>query len=1265
MGWCSTRWVAALAAAAACFAQNSITVTGLVTDKTDLPVPKVKVVVTSADTGVQQATETNESGYYTVPALPPGTYVVSAELAGFKPVTSRPVKVEAGGAGRRDLVLTPSDTRQVVEVTAEPPPLETDTSMVMSTLTEKEIDSLPMASRNSLDFALTLPGVTGDAGADEGGIFQDVPTAGAGLIIGGGRASSSAFLADGTNATSAGIGRATVTFSPDTIQEIQVITSTFSAKYGVSGGGIIQKVSKAGGNRLRGTLYWYHRNPLFHARSFGSPIEPQQRRHEFGLTLSGPVRIPKLYNGRNKTFFFVAVEPKRWFDAIHIYDRFPTLQERQGDFRNTYVSPGQRRNLLYQQVRCAPTESGCRFLYPIHRPSSTAQFPLFSINDPDPSKRGLVIPKQYLDPLVQQILEDVPMPNLPYDSQGMNYFGTRGVDGSSNRYNLKLDHNLSGNHRVSGRYTSVPNFADRYRVHKENLFFSYQSDLSLTRQFQFSDTYTISPQMVNEFRAAYTFSDYSRVPPGDLATRNYTTEKFGLPSVTGWGYPEFRSGFGTYGLQGGTLGQYIEHQYQIADDLTRIHGRHTLSMGTDLRLMMINAKSSGGGLRDLCCGLYNFAAAQTNSGNANTPGGTGGLQFASFLLGVPNAVNLRGQIIPYYYRWRVTGAYFQDDFKLRPNLTINLGVRWQYHSPRGEKFNRQATIDLDNPVEILNPSGDVRGITFNWMYSGFGRSRYLEPAHKRDFEPRFGFAWQPRWRRLQGRGFVVRGGYGISHSPTTGRGRDPVPDFGAASFTGYSYARWQNNNPPRLNQAVYPNYLLGLGRNIPVITADPNLLELPADGIICHACSTVRDSRIPAGALILFAKQNKSPYIQSWNLTTQTQVGGQFVLSLTYMGNKGTHLYSPLLGINNPDPDLYSQLLDEGGDPNELVEDPFGRVDNAGNPVLVSLVNLMRPMPTAGDINVAGLTNSDSIFHAGAVSLDRRYVKGFSMRFNYTWGKSIDTASDASLNNTSPFLWGTTRVQDANDLRANRSISLFDTRHRLNLTMIWDLPLGRGRRFLRESNRATRFLVSHWSLQALGSWYSGRPFAPFLGDANGVPGGASGAERVRADLVLGTPLINPRWSKQVANDVPYFNPEAFARPSYGHTGNAARTLDFARNPWKHTLNVSAFREFRPFENTNRYFQFRAEFFNVLNHATFETVAGSNVSQLFTGTPPVSRTGLPLGGPMPYLVDLGPANFPTGTRESIIAQFYSQNFGKLWRDRNGPGRVVQLALKVYF
>ena len=1248
--------------AQAAFAQSRGVVTGQIIDASNAPVPGAIVVVQAVETGVEYRTTTNQDGYFNAPSLPPVNFTVHADKEGFERASSAPFKLDTAGTVRVNLVLKPAGTKQQIEVNAAPPALQTETAMVGDTVSRKEIDSLPLQGRNTLELALTLPGVGGEVGSDEGGLLQGAVDPGSGLVVSGGRPASSSFLADGASTTSAGIGRATVTFSPDTVQEFKVITSTFSAQYGASGGGIISTVTKSGTDQYRGNLFWFQRNPALVAKKFNQPIPAQLRRNELGFTLGGPVTIPKIYNGKHRTFFFGAFEPKRWTDGQVQYDRVPTVEERTGDFRNTWTPPGSTRPLLYQQVDCFPNEADCKQLIQKNRPTNTSAYPLFSASDTDPSKRGYVIPRAFLDANAQKMISYFPLPNQAYDPQGNNYQGIRGVTGSDDRWNFKLDHVLTQYNRFSFRYSDIPNTADRFRLQKDNFFTSYPADQNLTRQIMLSDTHTFSPRIVNEFRASYTFANYSRVPPGDAAVKNYTKDVFGLPNFTGFGMPYVLTGWAVFGLDtsNGTMGKWNEHHYQASNDTTLVLGKHTLTIGVDLRLPQMNVKNDG--YHEACCGRYRFNATQTASGNNNTPGGPGGQAFAAFLFGVPNDATLLDGVVAYYYRWTNAAAFLQDDFKVTPNLTLNLGVRWQYNSPRREKNNRQATVDLDNQIALTNAAGKITGYTFNYIYSGFGGSDYIEPAHHRDFEPRLGFAWTPNLPIAGRKRLVLRGGYGISHAVTSGRGRNPIPAFGTGSAGTWNYTQWTGTGPRPLTQAVDPNYLISLGRNVPVVKSDPSLLQIPADGKLCAGC-TPRDPRVPTGDLLSFVKTNSVPYIQTFSLTTQIELPASMVLSLGYMGQKGTHLYSPRLNVNMPDQTQFEDLLNRGGDPSQVVPDPFGRVDANGNLRTVALQDLMRPYPTTGNIVVVGMTNSNSMYNAGTLSLDRRFRNNLGFRINYTWSKSIDENSD-NLLETSSFSWGPGRVQNPNDQRANRSVSSFDSRHRFNLTSNWQLPIGKGHALLSGASTKLNHFVGGWNLNGLSSLYSGYPFAPELGDANGIALGGTGQQRVFPDIVPGVPIKNPAWNKSVANDVPYFNPAAFARPAFGRYGNAARTLDYARLPWTPTLNMSLFKEIRPFENLSRYFQLRAEFFNVLNHATFNMYSFGG-RPIFSGTPPVTRTGLSLAGPIPYFNGRTAADFPSGSREAVLAQYYNTEFGSFRRISNGSGRIVQLALKFYF
>jgi hypothetical protein len=1243
-------------------AQSTGSIVGQVTDLSGAAVPGAKVVVTSVETGLQRPTTTTSEGFYSVPALAAANYTVTAEMAGFKNSVSPAAKVDTTVTVRVDLVLVPQDSKTTIDVSARAPALQTETSMTGDTVTDKELTDLPLNGRNTLELAMTVAGVQGEMGSDEAGIGYNVPSPGSGLSVNGGRPGMLGIMSDGMNATSIAYSRATVTFSPDNIEEFRVITSSFSAKYGVTGGGIISSVSKSGGQEYHGSAFWFTRNPALTARTFYQPTASGMRRNEFGATFGGPVRIPKVYNGKGKTFFFVSYEPKRRRDENAQWAHVPTAAERGGDFRNSWVSPGATNPLLYQQFDCV--DAACSGLRWTNRATSSTVYPLFCANCPA-DQVGHVIPKAMLDPTAQKFLSYVPMPNQPYDSQGRNFMGVQGVSSTDDRWNVKVDHNVSANNHLSGRFTDIPNLSARYNLVRD--YFLAQappSDQAITRQAYISDTHTISSRIVNEFRAAVTHSNYTRHSPGDLSSVNYTKDLYGLPNFTGWGYPKIVTDFLTMGPLQDMQNNY-ENQYQIADDITIVKGRHNIQMGIDLRLLQQNTLSSG--LLFSSGGQYNFNSVNsTASGNTSIPTGAGGLAFASFLMGVPNGISLSGASIPYYYRYKTDAAYFQDDWKVKSNLTLNVGVRWQYVSPRSEKYNRQATLDVDHPfkTDTTTATGAFNGsvIAFNYLFTGAGTgSNYLEPTHKLNFEPRFGFAWTPDLLWSKRGNFVIRGGYGISHTNSNAaNGATPYPAFGLGNTSAWNYTQWTGTGAAPVTQTGKTNQLVSIGRNIPVVLTDPTITQIPESGTICQGCVPA-DTRVSGITNFTFVKSNKAPYIQTWNLTMQGQMKYGLVASVAYMGQKGTHLPSVRYNLNAPDPVKFAEALDAGIDPTQSVPDPYGRVNANGSLKTVTRQDLMRPWPTVGDVYVLGVTNDLSIYHAGTASLERRFGSGFGARFNYTFSKSIDTGSDSTNDGQNQFNWGFTKVQQPGNLKLNRSVSMFDSKHRFNLTMNSELPFGAGKKYLNRKKGVVNQLVGGWSLNAVGSLYSGRPFPVTLGDANGIPS-ITGANQVRPDLVLGVPAINPLWTKEGASNIPYFNPMAFSRPAYGKMGNAPRTLDWMRTPWQPGLNASLFKNIYPFENKKRNAQLRFEAFNVLNHTWFTTNPNSSMT-IFSSAPTISRTGLSLAGQIPYLIGKNSSSFPVGSREYYVAQTYNVNFGVFNMGNNQPGRTISIALKL--
>jgi hypothetical protein len=1260
--WSILTLVVSLAATPA-GAQSTGSIVGQVTDLSGAVVAGAKVVVKSVETGVERPTATTPEGYYSVPSLTPAEYIVSAAVPGFKQAVSAATKVDTTATVRVDLVIVPQDSKSSVEVTARAPAIQSETSMTGDTVTDKELTDLPLNGRNTLELAMTVAGVQGEMGSDEAGIGYNVPSPGSGLSVNGGRPGMMAIMSDGMNSTSIAYSRATVTFSPDNIEEFRVITSTFSAKYGATGGGIVSSVSRSGGQQYHGSVSWFTRNPALTARTFYQPTASGQRRNEFGATIGGPLIIPKLYNGKNKTFFFASYEPKRRRDENAQWAHVPTAAERNGDFRNSWVSPGATRPLIYQQFNCI--DAGCTGLTAMNRASSTTVYPLFCADCPA-DQVGHVIPQSMIDPTTKKFLALIPLPNMPYDSQGRNFVGVQGVTSTDDRWNVKVDHVVTSNNHLSVRFTDIPALSNRYNLLRDNYMAQAPpSDQAITHQAFLSDTHTLSPTIVNEFRASLTHSNYTRQNPGDLSSVNYTQTMFGLPNFTGWGFPKIVTDMINLGpLQ--DMQRNNETQYQYADDITIIRGRHTIQMGGDVRWLDQNILSTG--LLYSSGGQYLFNSTNsTASGNTSIPTGAGGLAFASFLLGVPVSISLSGASVPYYYRYKTDALYVQDDWKVTSNLTLNMGLRWQYISPRAEKYNREATLDVNHPftTNVTTASGAPNGtvVAFNYLFTGKGLgSDYLEPTHKKNFEPRFGFAWTPTTPWSKRGNFVVRGGYGISHiSANAANGSSPYPAFGLGNTSAWNYTQWTGTGAAPISQTANPNQVVSIGRNIPLVITDPTITQIPANGKLCQGC-TPADSRVSGITNYTFVSSNHMPYIQTWNLTLQGQMKWGMVGTASYMGQKGTHLPSVRFNINAPDALKYAQALDQGIDPTQSVPDPYGRTNANGTLKTMTLQDLMRPWPTVGDVFVLGLTNDLSIYHSAAFSLERRFASGFGARFNYTFAKSIDTGSDSTADQQNQFNWGFTKIQNPGDINSNRSVSMFDQKHRFNLTMNSELPFGAGKKYLNRRGLLNHF-VGGWSVNAVGSLYSGRPFQATLNDANGIPS-ISGVSVIRPDILPGVPLINPLWTRAGASNIPYFNPLAFSRPAYGKMGDAPRTLDYARTPWQPGLNLSVAKNIYPFENTKRNIQLRFEAFNALNHTWFTTNPNSSFN-LFSSQPTISRTGVSLAGQIPYLIGLSPGSFPTGSREYYIAQTYNVNFGVFNMGNNNPGRTISLAAKFNF
>ncbi|HEX7958371.1 MAG TPA: carboxypeptidase regulatory-like domain-containing protein, partial [Terriglobales bacterium] len=1194
---------------------NTGGIRGTVFDPNGAVVSGATVVVTNVGTGRSVRVTTSPTGAFGVSNLDPVVYRVEVENSGFKKMVVETVKVDTASVATVNVTLEPGTVATEIQVTAQSPILNTESGTTGQTITERQMQDLPLVNRSVLDLALTAPNVTGVAGSEDPGVTSGFPVPGFNLSLNGGRPGSTIMLADGVNNTGVGVAREVVSFTPETVQEFTVQTSAYSAEFGSTGGGVINVTTKSGTNSLNGTLLWYTRNPFTNAKAWtaGSqhPLN-NLRYNQFSATVGGPVVIPKIYNGRDKTFFFFAAEPRYRRDFLVQDTLLPDAKMRSGDFSNiTRTSSG-----------WLPTNVATQFGLTSVGPSTifqqfnlvNGQWKPAATITPFP---GNVIPQTMLDPTALKALQFMPAAGSYFtDANGLvkNYVVNRFVKQDEVRYTTRIDQNLGSKDSINFRYTYVPAVGSKgfgSDVNGNGASYSY------SRQAVIGETHLFSSTLLNDLHLDYTrgtFSDdYS--PEFSVKTgRNLATE-LGLPSLTHGGMPLFQfstdsngyDAFTNIGSATSTNNYNVEERYNLVEKVSWTHGAMNWKFGVDLTHALLNVIPFFGASG----GRWDFRVAQTSSVFGSTAVGNGGNSFASYLLGIPNVILQRPVLIPYYYRWNSAAAFIQNDWKARPNLTLNLGLRYSLQLPRTEKNNLQGEF-LPNlaqsfPISPITLPGTNQVLTSilvpPFAYAGHGGSKYLVPIERYDFEPRFGFAWSPH---LFGRNnFVVRGGYGLSHAPITGNNRLPNPDFGATNNV--------STNTGGSTGTVDPTSAIRLSSNPPLL--NPGLtaaqaLNIPANGLVYLGSLAIPGFAVPENTHI--------PYVQNWNLSLSYEVARNTVVEAAYVGAKGTHLYLPLININPRDFNLINAMENavvRGSNsttlitPDTTISDPLGRKDLLGSTLSVPIGSLASKFVGFNALSTSINGEGSSIYHGTYVSLLRRVSNGLLFTANYTYSKSIDDASDASPDK---FVLTTGTINGGQvtfgaPLSIDRSESAYDIPHALSATYIWDLPFGTHRAFMQNAWAPVRWALGDWTTSGVFRLQSEYPFLPVINDANGLSGSLT--HTVRPDIVPGVPLINPNYSRScitLTTCEPYVNPAAFMRPVKGQLGDASRTLAI-RGPMQRFFDASIRKDFPlPGPEGRRRLQFRMDLLNAFNHPNFQLNSGTLVngaaSNDFMGAP---------------------------------------------------------------
>lgn len=921
------------------WAQGSA-VSGHVMDISGTPIKNADVDIVSTSTSVKQTVPTNEEGYFLFPPLAPGRYVVHASSGSFAPYTMNDLTIEVGTPRTLNIKLQAAGTVQSVEVMATAPELVTDHPDRGSVIESKFVQNMPLNVRNPLQLVNFAQGVTA-YNSQSGNNEQSQAYTNTFRINGGKLATTESLLDGASNTTTYDYNAAAAIPQVDSIQEFKVLTTAYAPEWGRTSGGIVTFATKSGTNEFHGSIFEYLRNSLldtngYNANAAGTPKKHFQR-NQFGYALGGPVLLPHLYNGKNRTFFFSTYEGLRQSQAGSYLGTVPTALERAGDFSKTLDTNG---NLIViydpRTTRLDPTA-----------PAGTTRY----IRDPFPRN---VIPAAYLNGTGLAILSKYPLPNRTGQgaSNTNNFFSNANTGSNQNNVNLRVDHRINDRHSVFGRF----NWFQRNNLYPDpfgNGFSNAPGNQRLPGYNTMVDhTWVLNSRMVFEHHILYSHQESNRVPqslgfdPTSLGFNSSVTA--GLSSTT---FPTVTATrLSSMGPTGGLEKDYGT-TWQYAAALTHLVGRHSLKYGFDYRYFSV-------GLDIAQLVTVTAAGNYTGGPNPQAAAGASGSGAADLLLGAATVNS--GYAPAFVASHPYFAGYGQDEFHVTPMLTLTYGLRYNLELPDQEAKNQYVYLDLETLSPLNGQVSSLGSLTGGPGFVGAnGVGRRLQKAQHLNFDPRFGFAYRINDHT------VVRGGFGIFHAP-------PV-DL-ANSSQGYAAVTTSN---PTLADGVTPQFNLS--------DPFPNGLTQPTGNTL--GLNTFLGQNI-AGS----ERQQHISYSEQWSVDVQRQLPGNFVVTAGYVGNNGLHLYQP---VN------FNQLADSnlslGSNLLATVPNPFyGIIKDKTSPLSAPTVQrgqLLRPHPQFLNMTATSGVGA-STYHAFQLSVEHRFSQGLALLAAYTFSKMFDNVGD-------------------------------------------------------------------------------------------------------------------------------------------------------------------------------------------------------------------------------------------------------------------------------
>ncbi|MBL8228364.1 MAG: carboxypeptidase regulatory-like domain-containing protein [Bryobacterales bacterium] len=1126
---------------------NAGALSGTVQDPAGAIVPSAKVTLQSEQTGVEQVVNTSGAGVYLFPTLQPGTYRVSVEAPGFKRATRAGIVIQVGEKLGVDFRLEVGAVTETMNVTAESPLLTTTNANIGQVVDQKKIMELPLPGRDTIRLVQLAPGV--------GGINSNLGD----LRFGGGRIRQAEFYVDGSPTSAAGDARATALPSIDAIQEFRVETNNLSAEYGRLSGGAINIQTRAGTNELHGSLYDFARDDVFNANSWDGNRRGSPRGtftlHQFGGTIGGPMLVPKLYNGRNRTFFFFNYDAERRYnDGALAFATMPTAAERTGDFSQTLNNNGQRVTIYDPSTYNAASNSRQPFA-------------------------GNRIPESRFDPAARYMLSLWPAANRQGDPlNGLNNFGA--VNSSQSRrddFTGRFDHNINPNHRIYLRVT-------RKYFKDQPAYWAGPATSGVRNTWQYETgstlnyTGTITPTTILTAQFGATARNFTYYPlfngfdPTQVPFAGNARRELDPRFVPNMSFERVSA------LGVNFLTTWLRERYFIGTaSVTKIWNRHTLKAGYEIRPTYLNNIEPGAP-----SGRAAFDGAWTGL-NQQAPFAQQGAGLASFMLGLPNNFSFDSGQLGWALSFRNHAWYVQDDFRVNSKLTLNLGLRWDYEAPMTERFNRLAVIDFDSesgvrsnanwnfqrdvlgtgqlPAGVPSPviAGPFRGgmgVVGTPAFPGRGGSQRVY----NNFGPRLGMAYQLRPTT------VLRAGFGIIYAGYTGNasGSDSLSVQRFFRTTGTSLITLDNG---RTNFATLTN-------------------PFPNDAGLIRATNDPAEilRRYQGNSGFAYQYNQRPSYEISYNAGIQQQIG-KWAVEASFIGNRGLRLYIDGNVWLNP---IDMQFLSLGATLERPVANPFAGAGNAenGNALTAASIpykQLLRPMPhLVGDTRILRAPIGQSTYLAGYFRAERRYSNGLSVLFAYTASKLIEnTPGKAGSAYGLP--------QDGRTFSDIRGLSVQDIPQKLVATYLYDLPFGKGKKWANNvtggAGKVLDAVIGGWAVSGFTIIQSGYPLQITQNDNYT---GGMGLGRLRPTLVSDQirTSVSVKDSVGFANQArgAYLNRAAFAVTNRYGVGNVPATLPNLRQPRFNVTDLAVMKNFRFKERMQ--LQVRLESQNAFNHPVF-------------------------------------------------------------------------------